>query len=50
MALAELAKFLSFDLSKKGLRYSGHMINLAVYAFLIGSDPINLDKNIRKKQ
>lgn len=50
MALAELAKSLSFDLLKKKLRYVGYMINLAVDAFLIGGDLVNLNKNIRRKQ
>lgn len=50
MTLAELAKSLLFDLLKKKLRYVGYMINLAVDAFLIGGDLVNLDKNIRRKQ
>lgn len=50
MTLAELAKSLLFDLLKKKLRYIGYMINLAVDAFLIGGDLVNLDKNIRRKQ
>lgn len=50
MALAELAKSLSFDLLKKKLRYVRYMINLAVDTFLIGGDLVNLDKNIRRKQ
>lgn len=48
-ALAELAKSLSFDISKKRLRCVGHMINLAADAFLTGGDPADLDKKIRKK-
>lgn len=50
MALAKLANSLSFNLLKKKLRYVGYMINLAVDAFLIGGDLVNLDKNIRRKQ
>lgn len=48
MALAELAKFLSFKLLKKILCCVGYIINLATDTFLTGGDPANLDKNIRK--
>lgn len=49
-ALADLAKSLSFDPSKKRLRCVGHVINLAADAFLTVGDPTDLDKNIIKEQ
>lgn len=48
-ALAELSKTISFDPIKRRLRYAGHMINLAAEAFLFGSHPADLNKQLREE-
>lgn len=50
-ALAELSKTISFDPNKRRLRLqcAGHMINLAAEAFLFGSQPSELNKQIQEE-
>lgn len=48
-ALAELPKTISFDPIKRRLRCAGHMINLAAEAFLFGSYPSELNKQLQEE-
>lgn len=48
-ALLELQKAIEFDPQKKGLRCAGHIINLAVYAFLCGKDPASFERQMREE-
>ncbi len=45
-ALFELSKSISFDSLKKQLRSTGHIINLAVNAFLYGQDPKDIERKL----
>lgn len=49
-ALEELARSISFDPEKKGLRCEGHMINLAVEAFLYGTHPSDFNKKLEEEK